>query len=234
MSWFARFFGGAPRGLPPVLRDARTAYLELPAADLDVPFGARRLVVADVETSGLDPRHDRLIAVGAVAVDHGAIRFGDAFQVVLRQPAPSRHDNILVHGIDGATQLGGRDPAEALLEFLAYAGRAPLAAFHADFDRTVIARAMRSVIGLEPSNTWLDLAFLAPALFPEHAARARNLDEWLGLFGIPNYARHDAVADSLATAQLLQVCLERARSMRLETCNDLVRVEKDQRWLARR
>lgn len=189
--------------------------------------------MADVESSGLDPARDRLIAIGAIAVDGGLVRLDQTFRVVLRQESVSPGENILVHGIGGAAQRAGMAPADALLDFLDFARKDPVAGFHTDFDRMLIDRSAASVLGMHPRQRWLDLASLAPAVFPEHGARARSLDDWLHIFGIENVMRHDAVADALSTAQLLLVVLQRAQACGCESIADLMRLEKDQRWLAR-
>ena len=190
-----------------------------------------RFVVADVETSGLDPYRDRLISIGAVGLTAGLVHLDDSFKVVLRQPRASSTQNILVHGIDGTSQLAGREPADALAAWRRFSGDAPLVGFHADFDRVVLARAVRDALGREPTPTWLDLALLMPALFP--ARKAATLDEWTRLFAIENYARHDALADAFATAQVLQIALAEAERQGIRTLRDLRRLEKDHRWLVR-
>ena len=192
------------------------------------PLGAQRMVVVDVEASGLDPYRDRLISVGAVAVEDGLVLPAQCFEAVLRQDSASLHDNIVVHRIGGSAQRGGRDPAEALVDFLAFAGKDPLIAFHSDFDRVLIERAARAALGVKPENAWLDLAVLAPALL---GPRARSLDDWLELFGIENDRRHDALADAVATAQLLLPVLAAAHAQGLDSCARLLRMQKDYLWL---
>ena len=233
MSWLARLAGRSP-ALDATARAALEAYRSSPAPDLRGPLAGGRLVVVDVETSGLDPLRDRLISIGAVTVSGGRIRLDGSFEAVLRQERPSAHDNILVHGIGGSAQLAGHDPAAGLLGFLRFAGKAPLVGFHADFDRVAIERAAAGALGIKPRNPWLDLAFLAPAVFPRHARTARTLDDWMGVFGIDNHARHDAVADALATAQLLLVVLAETGKQGMTSCADLIGLEKAQRWLDRR
>ena len=233
MSWLARLKGRGA-GLGADQSAALRAYRSMPRPDLHGPLAAERLVVVDVETSGLDPFHDRLISIGALTITGGLVRFDRSFNVILRQDRPSAHDNILVHGIGGSAQLGGREPATGLLDFLLFAGKAPLVGFHADFDRAVIERATASAIGIKPDNVWLDLAFLMPAMFPNHATAAKILDDWMKVFGIENYARHDAVADALATAQLLLVVLAAGRKEGMKSCADLIRLEKARRWLGNR
>lgn len=221
----------------PALDEARSAalqgYLRIPRPDPDVVLRAQRVVVVDVEASGLDPLHDRLISIGAIGVRAGLAHHDDAFEVVLRQEAPSGEANILVHGIGGVAQLEGHDSAAGLLDFLAFAGKAPLVAFHADFDHALIERATMAALGIKPDNRWLDLALLAPALFPDQPDGERTLDHWLRRFGIENYERHNALADALATAQLLLVALAEAGRQGLTTWAQLARLQEGQRWLAR-
>lgn len=200
---------------------------------MDAPAATQRAVVVDVEASGLDPRRDRLISIGAIGVLGGLARYAETFEVVLRQEAPSAEANILVHGIGGEAQLAGREPAAGLLDFLAFAGKAPLVAFHADFDRILVERAIAPALGIKPGNLWLDLALLAPALFPDQPSGARTLDDWLRRFGIGNDDRHNALADALATAQLLLVALAQAGKQGLTTWAQLAGLQEGQRWISR-
>src|SRR5690242_1770124 len=110
------------RWRPSHVRDPRiAAWRARPHPRLDRVHREQRYVVVDVETSGIDTRVDRLIAIGAVAVTHGRIDFGDAFACVLRQDVASSDANILIHGIGAQAQARGADPASALLDFLDYA-----------------------------------------------------------------------------------------------------------------
>jgi DNA polymerase-3 subunit epsilon len=233
MNWPWRWWRGSP-----VLDDALAARLAawraLAPADRGAALAAQRLVVVDVESSGLDPRHDRLISIGAVAVQAGAVRLAEAFETTLRQDRPSSDDNILVHRIGGSAQTEGRDPAAALIDFLDFAGTAPLVAFNADFDRVLIERAARAALGVAPDAPWLDLAALAPALFPDLARSARSLDDWLRVFAIENFDRHNALADAVATAQLLLPVLAAARAQGAASCARLIGLQKGYRWLGGR
>lgn len=234
ISLLRRLFGTGPR-LDTEQSLALAAYHARPVTPGSTPLDALRCVVVDVETTGLDPYADRLIAIGAVMVENCTVRLNSGFEVVLRQPQASARANILIHGIDGTTQLGGLPPASAILRFLDYVERAPLIGFHADFDRVMIDRAAREALGHTASAAWLDLAYLAPALLAEPGAvMPQGLDEWTQRFGIENQARHNALADALATAQLLQVVLARAIAKGADTLADLQGIESDQRWLSRR
>ena len=196
------------------------------------PVASGRWVVVDVESSGLDAVHDRLIAVGALAVVDGAVDLADSFEVILRQATPSDHDNIEVHGIGGTEQTEGEDPALALAAFLDFVGKDPLVAFHAPFDATMLRRAIDAHLGVAFKRPWLDLADVAPLAWPRYASRLSGLDDWLETFSIPAAFRHRAIADCLATAQLMLLILPHAPGMGAATAGELVALSESHRWLS--
>ncbi len=168
---------------------------------------ARRWIVLDVETSGLNPHSDRLLAIAAVALDVSpdferiAIVIGDSYEAVLKQDLPSSKDNILIHRIGAQAQADGRPPIEVLEEFRSWLGDCPLLAFHSAFDEAMLSRAY-ALAGLKPlQNEWLDIEPLAKITGVNPSLRA--LDDWLGYFGIECAVRHQAAADTFATAELL-------------------------------
>lgn len=192
-----------------------------------------RWVVIDCEASGLDPARERLLAIGAVAVRAGRLEPADSFHALLRQDTPSSAENILVHGIGADAQRAGCPTPEALRGFTRYLGSGLPVAFHADFDAALLRRALAEQ-GLGIAAPWLDLARLAPALFPERARANRSLDHWLESCGIAPPARHDALADAFSTAQLLLVLLAEAARQRADTVEALRRIARGARWLAPR
>jgi DNA polymerase-3 subunit epsilon len=187
-------------------------------------------VVIDCETSGLDIARDRLLSLAAVAVRGGRVALADAFEEKVRQAKPSAPENIVIHGIGGDAQvLQGRELDSVVREFSAFLGDGVPVAFHAAFDAGILRRH-----GLGLRAQWLDLAGLAPALFPALGRKDSSLDHWLAAFGIPAQARHDALGDAFATAQLLLVLLNEAQRQRVETVEALMKTERAGRWLARR
>ena len=196
------------------------------------PLASARWVVVDCETSGLDPRKDRLLSVAAVEVAEERINTARSYTAMLGQEQPSGRDNILVHGIGVSAQLGGRPRREVLRELVAFMDDAVPVAFHAPFDKTVLDKSFKQA-GIRASRTrWLDLATLGPVLFP--GRRADDLDSWLAAFGIECAARHDALFDAYSSAQLLLVMLERARRDRVASVEALIRLASSAAWLPQR
>ena len=233
LRWLEKFFTrAAPREivLSAAQRQAIDAWQQLPASASQASHYQSRYVVADVETSGLNMQKDSLISIGAVAVVNGQIDFHDVFEVVLRQDEVSTHANILLHGIGGLAQREGVAPPDALIAFLRYLGKAPLVAYHALFDQTMIERAMQDFLGVKFGQQWIDLAWVMPELFREHIAEQVGLDDWIAIFGIENIQRHNAVSDAYATAKLLQTAIARGMLRGAPSPGSFVDIEKARRW----
>ena len=197
----------------------------------------QRWVMLDVETSGLDPRHDRLLAIAAIAmrVDWSrrrlSIDLGDSFEVVLRQDeVTAAKDNILLHGIGVQRQREGMAPGMALQAFVDFVGRSPLLAFHAAFDQAMIVRHIRQHLDHSLPNPWVDIEHLC-AMTHEYV-KARSLDEWMLHFGIECAVRHQAAADTLAECEVLLRVWPKLASQ-CACWADVERMARQQRWIPR-
>ncbi len=235
MKWLKDLFGKASSAVPltAAQEEALAAWQKRPAEDMSRSHFRTRYIVVDVESSGLNMVRDSLISIGAVAVCEGVIDANDAFEVVLRQDEVSSHENILIHGIGGSAQREGVEPADALLAFLDYVGRAPLVAYHAEFDRAMIGRALREFLGKDLDLPWIDLAWVMPELFRELIDGQVVLDEWLQRFDIENILRHNAVSDAYATAKLLLIAQARAVTQGKDSAAVFMDIERARRWVRR-
>jgi len=235
MKWLKDLFGKASSAVPltAAQEEALAAWQKRPAEDMSRSHFRTRYIVVDVESSGLNMVRDSLISIGAVAVCEGVIDANDAFEVVLRQDQVSSHENILIHGIGGSAQREGVEPADALLAFLDYVGRAPLVAYHAEFDQAMIGRALREFLGKDLDLPWIDLAWVMPELFRELIDGQVVLDEWLQRFDIENILRHNAVSDAYATAKLLLIAQARAVTQGKDSAAVFMDIERARRWVRR-
>ncbi len=194
-----------------------------------------RWVVLDVETSGLDPRQDRLLAIAAVCIhlnDDQSLKIDifDSFEAVLKQDLASDKDNILLHGIGAQAQMMGEDPQQVLKNFERWVGDAPLLAFHAAFDESMIQRAYQYQLGYKLKNAWIDVEPLVSASYPE--VKARSLDQWMSHLGIECAVRHQAAADTFATAELILQIWPRLRPL-AATIDSIEKLARESRWLPR-
>ena len=191
-----------------------------PPPRLDAPLQEQRFVVLDLETTGLNVNRDIVISIGAVTIEAGAIDMAQQFECTLRRQVEV-NEAVLIHGIAPSELANGEPPAEALLSFMEFAADSVMLAFHAPFDQRMLARALKNELGYRLEHPFLDVADLAPMLFPEVLTRRGGLDHWMNYFGIDIAQRHHASADALATAEIALILFNRARRMGIERVDKL-------------
>ncbi|UST79338.1 3'-5' exonuclease [Pseudomonas siliginis] len=200
-----------------VSADLQQRLANLPAlAELsECSLREQRWVVLDLETTGLNMSKDRVLSIGAVVIEDGAIDFRQQFERTLQCRELKLSPSVLIHGLGPNAIAAGSDPAEALLELLEFIGDSPVLAFHAPFDQHMLGRAVKEHLGHKLQHVFLDVADIAPFLCPQAQIREAGLDEWIEWFRLEVFERHNASADALATAELALILFSRARAQQI-------------------
>lgn len=175
------------------------------------PLGQQRLVVLDLETSGLNLNKDQVLSIGAVVIEHGAIDLAQQFECTLQREAQPASDTVLIHGLGPSAIAAGCDPVEGLLACMEFIGSSPVLAFHAPFDQHMLGRALKQSLDYKLLHPFLDLAEIAPLLYPDAGLLKSGLDDWVNYCGLQVQQRHNASADALVTAELALIMFSRAR-----------------------
>jgi len=204
---------------PVVSADLQQRLAKLPAlAGLsECSLREQRWVVLDLETTGLNMSKDRVLSIGAVVIEDGAIDFRQQFERTLQCRELKLSPSVLIHGLGPNAIAAGSDPAEALLELLEFIGDSPVLAFHAPFDQHMLGRAVKEHLGHKLQHVFLDVADIAPLLCPQAQIREAGLDEWIEWFRLEVFERHNASADALATAELALILFSRARAQQIHS-----------------
>jgi DNA polymerase-3 subunit epsilon len=172
----------------------------------DTPIDRARFVVLDAETTGLDPRTDRLITIGAVAVQHGEIVLEDSFEALIR--VERNTDAVTVHGVTRDQSLRGMEEEDALQAFLDYVRDGVIVGHHIGHDVGTFDAACQRRWGFSLSNRSLDTMDLTLHLEKDGAFSGRppirhfTLDSLCEMFGLIPHGRHTASGDAFITAQI--------------------------------
>jgi len=181
----------------------------------------QRWVVLDLETTGLNLNKDRVLSIGAVVIEDGAIDFAQQFERTLQCRELKISPSVLIHGLAPSAIAAGSDPAEALLELMEFIGTSPVLAFHAPFDQHMLGRALKEHLGHKLQHVFLDVADIAPLVCSQAQIREAGLDEWIEWFKLEVFERHNASADALATAELALILFSRARAQQIHSPRNL-------------
>ena len=162
---------------------------------------AGRVVVFDVESTGLNVYADNIVQIAAVRVDsRGEER--SRFERFLR-PARPVGDSRLVHGFDDDfLRREGRDPKAVLEEFLEYSRGMVVVGHNVGYDKSILTWELRRH-GL-PEPRWAgvyDTLDLARRFVP--GTNNHKLATLAEYFGTEHAPTHNAMDDILATAEIL-------------------------------
>ncbi|MFL6170513.1 MAG: exonuclease domain-containing protein [Ornithinibacter sp.] len=184
-------------------------YLSVPLPDLATALSDLRLLAVDIETTGLDPRRDRVLSIGWLPVDGGRIELGGAGQVVVRDAggAAGVGQSATVHGLTDDRLAGGEPLEDAVARLLAaLAGRALLAHFariETQFLAAVCERAWGAGMPCVVVDTFeLERRVVAGGWGAEPERGALRLWTARERRGLPVYRAHEALTDALACAEL--------------------------------
>lgn len=172
----------------------------------ETPVDRVRFVVLDSETTGLDPRKDRLITIGAVAVENGEIVLEDGFEAMLK--VQYNTSAVTVHGVTRDQALQGLDEPEALMRFLAYLKDGVIVGHHIGHDVETFNSGYERHFGFRMRNRSLDTMDLTLHLERDGAFAGRerirgfSLDALCTLFDVIPHDRHTAPGDAFITAQI--------------------------------
>lgn len=166
------------------------------------PLAQLPLVAIDCETTGLDPRRDRIVSVAALPIYEG-LRVADtpSLDMIVDPGVPIPAVATAVHGLDAATVADAPSFAEAHASIVEALAGSVVVGHHVGFDLAILAHEARRA-GLpwaEPPH--LDTAALVAGV--AHVGGELDLADLLRRFGIANTSgRHTASGDARMAADL--------------------------------
>ena len=181
------------------------------------------LVSLDLETTGLDPRRDDIIEIGAVRMRDG--RIVDEYSQLVDPGVPLPDIITDITGIRQEQLLGQPSINSVLPAFTSFVGEAPVIGHNVDFDMDFLARqrALRETLRL-------DTVELASVLLPR-AARY-SLGNLVAELGIELKQAHRALEDARATALLYWQLWQLALQLPAATLNEIVGAARGLHWSA--
>jgi DNA polymerase-3 subunit epsilon len=193
------------------------AYLHAFAATWadETPVEQVRFVALDTETTGLDPKRDRVITIGAVGIKDGEIDLADSFEVMVK--IEYNQSSVTVHGVTRDEARDAMDEREALEDFLGYLGDGVIVGHHIGFDIEILNSACHRHFEVTLLNRRIDTMDLTLHLSDDGAfestggPRGSSLDALCDLFAVAPRDRHTAGGDAFITALIFLRLLRLAR-----------------------
>jgi DNA polymerase-3 subunit epsilon len=161
----------------------------------------RRYIAFDIETTGLNPlRGDRMVEVGAVAIERGIM--GEEFHRLIDIGRPIPKKAWRVHGITGEMLTGQPQAEEVLDDFRQFIDKGVLVTHNADFDIAFLAYEC-SRIGQSLCSRHFCTLKISRKLFPGLPNyRLETVAKHIFGIEIDKGTRHRALDDARLTAKI--------------------------------
>ena len=163
------------------------------------------VVVFDTETTGLDPKEDEILSIGAVKIKDNKILTSQTFEVFVKNTKEISSKSIEIHQIRPCDLKNAKSMDEALEEFLYFIGSRPLIGYYLEFDISMINKYLKPKLGIVLPNKQIEVSEIyfdkTIALIPQGNIDLR-FDTILKNCSIPNMGAHNAVNDAIMTAMV--------------------------------
>ena len=181
------------------LTDERFAFLFEDSTSKD------EVVVFDCETTGLNPKKDDIISIGAVRVKGNKILTNEALHLFIEQDKQISHESITIHQIRHCDLEDAIPLKDAIEQFLYYIGNKTLVGYYLEFDVAMINKTIKPMLGITLPNKQEEVS----AIYYDKKIPTipqGNID--LGFEAIikdldlPKLQAHDALNDAVMTAMI--------------------------------
>ena len=235
MSYMSLFRGAAAFGdakeRPVLAGDAMSPV----AVDPDTVITDAEYLVFDTELTGMKPRRDSIVSIGAVTMRGDRILVGRNFHRIVSPRTELTDKSVLIHGITPTEAAESPSIVKVLPEFLDLCRGKVLVGHVVSIDIRFINREMEVLQGAALTNPAVDTMSLYGFLrkktgdycaFHEGVPGRADLFSLCKEYGIPVTRAHDALYDAFVTAQLFQRFLAVLPEYGIHTIKDLKRIGK--------
>jgi len=154
-------------------------------------FSESEFVIFDIETTGLSLLSCQITEIGAVLYRNGEVL--DRFSTFVDPGMPIPQNIVELTGITQEMVQGAPAPAEAVTDFLRFAGERTLIAHNANFDMGFIKKVCEDH-SIPIKNPYLDTLALSRFLNPD--LKKHKLDTLQNYFGLEDFNHHRAFEDA--------------------------------------
>ena len=166
-------------------------------------------VALDCETTGLNPRSDEIISVGAVRIVGDRILASERLELLVRPEKGVSADSVRIHRLRERDVAAGLPRDEAMRRLMRFIGSRPLVGYYLEFDVAMLNRAIWPLLGMglpqpkiEVSALYYDYKFrqLPPYQQQANAGIDLRFATLMRDLQLPEREAHDALNDAVMAA----------------------------------
>ncbi len=163
------------------------------------------IVVYDTETTGLNPKKDEILSIGAVKVKGNRILTSKKFELFLKPTKEIDEKSIKIHYIRNIDLQNGSNPKDAIEDFLHFIGNRTLVGYYLEFDVKMINKYLKPYLGIKLPNKQVEVSKLYYKKKRRSIPDAKidlRFDAIMQDLDLPIFGKHDALSDAIMTAMM--------------------------------
>lgn len=166
------------------------------------------VVCFDCETTGLNPKNDKIITLSAIKIRANEILTSQSLNLTFKQQQLINPESIVIHRLRNMDIEQGLEEREAIAQFLHFIGSRPLVGYYLEFDVAMVNQVVKPWLGINLPNRQIEVAnlyhkrYYQSLLQNEHEVFDLSFNAILTRLNLPNMAKHDAFNDALMTAMI--------------------------------
>jgi len=162
-------------------------------------------VVFDTETTGLNPKKNDILSIGAVKIKDNKIITSKTFEMFVQNSCSISGESTKIHGIREVDLINAKTILEVIPEFLEFIGSRPLVGYYLEFDVAMINKYVKPLLGIKLPNQQIEVSevyYNQKIEFIPQGNIDLRFDTILNDCGIPDMGAHNAVNDAIMTAMI--------------------------------
>lgn len=162
-------------------------------------------VCLDCETTGLNPKKDEILSIGAVIIKENKILMRETLNIFVKPSKDVTEESIKIHQIRPIDLENAIEPKEAIFKLLEFIGNRPIVGYYIKFDIAMISKYTKKYIGISLPNHQIEVSsmyFKTRKRNSEYEFVDLKFDTIMKELDIPELGKHDALNDALMTSMI--------------------------------
>lgn len=162
-------------------------------------------VCFDCETTGLDPKKDDIVSIGAVIIKNNTIVASKKFVKFVKPKTKLQAEAIKIHHIRECDLEDAEDINDVIEEFLNFIGNRTLVGYYLEFDIAMINKYTKPKFGITLPNKAIEVSGIYYDYKIESVPQGNvdlRFDKIMKELNIPSLGKHDAYNDAIMTSMI--------------------------------
>lgn len=162
-------------------------------------------VSLDCETTGLNPKKDEILSIGAVLIKDNKIVMRKTFNIFLKPSKSINIESIKIHHLRQIDLKNALEPEIAIKKLLDFITCRPIVGYYIEFDVAIISKYTKKYLGIKLPNKVIEVSSIyydSKKSIDNYGFVDLKFDTIIKNLNIPVLGKHDSLNDAIMTSMI--------------------------------